>query len=393
MGVFVCLVAAILSATTRLSFPTFLQASASIMQCPKCGFRRNSDDLECLRCGVIFAKLDSEALGEGWSQEPEPHGSAHIESKKIPGARASLETPPVSRGQSKPESPPLGREDEEAGRVHIPEELLTTEDDGEYFPEPSHMGRDQWVTLAWGLGIALLVFVIPRIFCGFFSAWLGSTFAALMTLIHEAGHSVFGWLFGYPSLPAFDFMYGGGVALHIGRSWLLVAAVYAALVALIYLARGNALTVCLLVLFGLVHAVLAFTEGHQVIILFMGHGTELIIAALFIYRALSGSAVVHEVERPLYAAIGFWITLYDLAFAWSLITSESARFDYGEAKGGGHWMDFDRIAREFLHVDLVTVAIFFFLICAVTIPVGYLGYRYQQYIRSMVVSLTSKTAT
>ena len=92
----------------------------------------------------------------------------------------------------------------------------------------------------------------------------------------------------------------------------------------------------------------------------MGHGTELLIAGIFFYRALSGAAVVHSVERPLYAAIAFFIVFSDINFSYRLMTSPFARAEYADAKGGGHWMDFSRIAIDHLHVNLTSVAFLFF---------------------------------
>ncbi len=46
-----------------------------------------------------------------------------------------------------------------------------------------------------------------------------------------------------------------------------------------------------------------------------------------------------------------------------LIASSFQREIYANAKGGGHWMDFSRLADEFLHVPLEGVAVAFFVLC------------------------------
>ena len=94
----------------------------------------------------------------------------------------------------------------------------------------------------------------------------------------------------------------------------------------------------------LLHAVSAFTAIHSVLILFMGHGTELVIAGLFIYRAISGRAIIHAAERPLYGIIGFFIAFSDITMAYNLLTNASYREDYLGAKGGDMDMDFSVIA-------------------------------------------------
>ena len=46
------------------------------------------------------------------------------------------------------------------------------------------------------------------------------------------------------------------------------------------------------------------------LILFMGHGTELIIAGLFIYRALSGRSIVHSAGTAAVCASGFFCRVF-----------------------------------------------------------------------------------
>jgi hypothetical protein len=85
-------------------------------------------------------------------------------------------------------------------------------------------------------------------------------------------------------------------------------------------------------------------------------------------------------ERPLYAFLGFFIVFTDLRFAHRLVNSAAYRADYGAAKGGGHWMDFSRIAREFFHVELSSVAAFFLALCILTPVAAFLIYRYKKYL-------------
>ena len=140
----------------------------------------------------------------------------------------------------------------------------------------------------------------------------------------------------------------------------------------------------------MIHAILAFTSAHQVVILFMGHGTELAIAGIFFYRALSGSAVIHSIERPFYAAIAFFIVLSNLSFAYGFITSPLARIAYEDAKGGGHWMDFSRIAEDYLRVRLARVAAFFFVCCFFPLVLAFLAFRYQEHLSAALTRLFSR---
>jgi hypothetical protein len=178
------------------------------------------------------------------------------------------------------------------------------------------------------------------------------------------GHAAFGWLYGYPSIPAFDFSYGGGVTLHRERSGLVLGAVLGAGAASVFTLRDHPrLCGALAGLFAL-HVLVALTPAHEAVILAMGHGGELLFATLALHRALSGRGCTLAAERPLYALVGWFLVLYDAQFAWRLRTSAFHREVYADAKGGGHWMDFSRLANEYFHTSLETIATIFLICCA-----------------------------
>ncbi|MBD3307939.1 hypothetical protein GF339_16020 [candidate division KSB3 bacterium] len=291
--------------------------------CPKCGFTQPVGWAECCRCGVLFKRVASPAKSNASSQRS-PRKARHHTDASIPDV--SLEPQPIE--------------------------------------------REGWMALGGGAIITLVVLFLP-----FFTYILGY----IKVLVHEFGHTVVGWLFGYPSIPAFDFRYGGGITAHQPRNLLLLILVYVGLGYVFYLFRRNRLA--LIVWAGIVggYTLFAFTSGHEILNLWMGHGFELLFAGIFFYRAISGSAVLIAVERPLYAFLGFFITVLDLRFAYRLMTSHAYRVDYEAAKGGGHWMDFSRIAEEYLHVDLTAVATFFFICCLLPPVLAVLAYRYKAY--------------
>jgi hypothetical protein len=213
---------------------------------------------------------------------------------------------------------------------------------------------------ALGIGFALAVgtqiFPLLEMLVGYF-----------VVLVHEMGHALAGWIFGYPSLPAFDFTYGGGVTTHAGQQWRsIVYLVLAGLAALGFVFRGNRLTLSLLAGLTTLYATLALTPAHEAVIVGFGHGAELVFAFVFLQRAFTGNACALPAERPLYAWLGFHVVLHNLVFAWGLTTSALARAQYADAKGGGHWMDFSRLAREHLGVPLELVAGVFFVLSIAT---------------------------
>lgn len=337
------------------------------MKCPKCGFEQSGTNSECPRCGVIFAKLGLQPPGD----ISEPDIAAREPS---PFQRTVIRGPEKGDPLSRPAASGI-LVGAPAGGQEVHEELAGEESESEIEapPEPLHMHKEDWIVLAVSVGIAAVVVAVPL---------LKHIFNTLMILVHEMGHMIFGWVLGYPSAPAFDLMYGGGVTFHTDRSMPLLIVIYALLAFLVFSFRKNIRALIFLLTIISIHVLFTATRLNEVAILFMGHGTELLIAGIFFYRALSGAAVIHSAERPLYAAIAFFIVFSDLNFSYRLMTSPFARTEYADAKGGGHWMDFSRIAIDHLHVSLTSVAFVFFVCCLISLPIGFLAFRYQEYLRS-----------
>lgn len=376
------------------------------MKCPKCHFDQADSEFECLRCGVIFSKLDGFQQGPAMETPiPEPPSSPRARRPMGPrdnadyprsGGKTSIEKyPPIkdrtsgkslNRKQDVPVPPPTysrdsGLDQGGADHEHQSRERHTEIADE---PEPRKMDKMAWIILGVSIFFSLLIMSFPLI---------KHIFMTFTTLVHEMGHTIFGWMFAYPSLPAFDVRYGGGVTMTMKRSIPLLILIYAALLSLVFIYRKNLLTVAILLCFIGFHGILSYGSGHDVLILFMGHGTELLIAMIFIYRALSSAAVVHPVERPLYGIIGFFIFFSDVSFAYKLYSSHIERHFYERAKGGGHWMDFSRISEDYLHVSLESVALFFLLICTLTPIFGYLMFRYQEYLRQIITRIFATSPT
>ena len=81
--------------------------------------------------------------------------------------------------------------------------------------------KEMIICLIAGFAIGLLAFYFQ------FTHFI---FSYLTILIHELGHSFFGWIYGYPSIPSFDFTYGGGVACHLHRKIEITYLTYALLI-------------------------------------------------------------------------------------------------------------------------------------------------------------------
>jgi hypothetical protein len=363
-------------------------------ECPACGAAQTREYAECPQCGVIVAKFQSRhsETREGARQpesvlsQPSPlsfdapsGGWVELETgngrfSREHSAAAQVETaaaPVIGRPAAGSQFPDY-QEDHENG----------TDDESEStIPEPQALDRSGWMMLLVGPIVALACFA-------FF--WLWWTLGTFKTLVHEMGHAIFGWLFGYPSFPAFDLIWGGGVTVHTGRSTILCILIYAGFAWLFWLYRKNRGTLILLAALVILYSVAAFTSIHSVLILFMGHGTELVIAGWFIYRSLSGRAVIHAAERPLYGIIGFFIVFSNISMAYKLLTNAYYREDYLSAKGGDMDMDFSVIANDYLHSDMTSVVIVFFICCLVCLVFSFLAFRYMEYLHSAAARLLAR---
>jgi hypothetical protein len=154
------------------------------------------------------------------------------------------------------------------------------------------------------------------------------------TLCHEMGHAAGALLVGRPALPAFDFSFGGGVTMTGERRWWLLA-VYAVGVVMVWRqAQGHprirwglgvaAGAVTLLILTGL----------DDVWFVWMGFGGELIIATVFLHRALTGVAEVYPGERWLYGIVAWILLGHALGMCWMLLFDPAFQHTYLMGKRG-----------------------------------------------------------
>ncbi len=86
----------------------------------------------------------------------------------------------------------------------------------------------------------------------------------------------------------------------------------------------------------------------------MGHGFELIFAAIFVYRAASGWGCQVPLERPLYAFLGLWMAFFVVGYSYDLVSDPYERLQYQAGKRG---MESDLVAvARHLSVSLAAVA-------------------------------------
>jgi hypothetical protein len=165
--------------------------------------------------------------------------------------------------------------------------------------------------------------------------FLDFIFTPLITIVHELGHTVVNWGFGYPAYPAFDFSHGGGVTVsHVQRSPLIVVLWFIGLAGLAARWWPRLPLVAAALGVALVYAgLLVSVRAERTLIAASGHAFELLLAAVFLYRGAAGVGC-RGAERAAYAFAGLWIAFHDAAFGWTLATQAYARALYEEGKRG-----------------------------------------------------------
>ncbi|MCG8363287.1 MAG: hypothetical protein MJA27_08155 [Pseudanabaenales cyanobacterium] len=231
-----------------------------------------------------------------------------------------------------------------------------------------------WRSLAIGWVLAMLLLS---------SGILTFVFYPFITLVHELGHAFCGWLFGYPAIPAFDFVHGGGVTSHFGRLWFLIGGIYIGFGYVYYRYRNNYLTLRCLLGGVVVYSTIIFTSIHEAIITVMGHGFELLFSGVFLYRTLSGEACHYPIERPLYAMMAFFTLTYDIRFAYGLIFDLQARAGYLQGKGG-LIHDLVILAGQYAGGNLSAIVAGFLGCCLLTPLITLVLYRYRVRLRCLV---------
>lgn len=244
-----------------------------LMACPRCGEMTAPGAVECAACGVILAR--ARAAGSPRvrpAREPLPDAAA-----PFPG------------------------------------------------DEPRTLGltRSAWKAAAIGLGIAL---VLPRFPFAHF------LLTPLSTLLHEIGHAAFGWLFGHPSLPAFDFAGGGGLTTHGERSNLILLAWAAAAAGVAWAWPGWPRRAAVGALAA--WALLMWRGWDEWLTVAGGHLFEVAFGAVFLYRGLTGWGSRSPLERPLSCFVGFFLLFNVVTFGTGLIGSASQRAVYQQGKAG-----------------------------------------------------------
>lgn len=223
---------------------------------------------------------------------------------------------------------------------------------------------------------------------GFVGALLAHSFRltrapleTLKILFHEIGHAVVATILGCPSIPAFDFMFGGGFT-HVGNFQPLLAIVIAAAIAYAgWRFRDNAPMLAATALGALVWLVCVSSEWRrETTYTAAGVIFELLLAATFLYMALANVGWRKpEIERPLVALIAFFVLFDSWLFSFRLIRDADFLEWYQAGKGGALMNDLEVVALNLkihlgLNATIRGLAVLLFLFSFAPIGAAFLLY-------------------
>lgn len=201
------------------------------------------------------------------------------------------------------------------------------------------VGPAELKILGFGLGAAILVYALPL---------TRFIFSAMVTLFHELGHAVAGWLLGHVSIPAFDFVYGGGITHHGPFRVSIVVAVACGFAYLGWLFRENRKSAALVAVIGAAWLMIVISPWRRGLAFSAaGHLAEFILAGILFYKALAGVGWRNPAfERPLGAFMAFFVQIHSTLFAWRLRHDAEYLAWYREGKGGALMNDLENIALD-----------------------------------------------
>jgi hypothetical protein len=201
-------------------------------------------------------------------------------------------------------------------------------------------------------------------------------------------------LLGYPAVPAFDFVYGGGFTHQDDFQPPLVCLVGSGWLALGWLFRRNPRTLALLAAGALLW--LAFVTAQwrrELAVAAMGHLGELLLAGTFLYMVLANVGWRKpEIERPLGAFVAFFVQIHCMTFAWKLQHDAGFLAWYLAGKGGALMNDLETISlnlRLFTGVrpDVETVAGWLLLASPLPLAAAWALWRFRAHVRRLASSL------
>ncbi len=202
----------------------------------------------------------------------------------------------------------------------------------------------------------------------------------MLVFFHELGHTATRWFFGQPAIPSFDFAFGGGLTQSYGRSWLLLGIIWLGMAGgAVWLWREmHYRALIALVVVAALHVLCIFTDGYNMVSVFMGHGGEILVAGFCLLRAFWNTTEKSRgtAERWLNMVFGLFVLGRDLIMTAGLMLNDISRSAYSMQKGGHLLGDLEKLAVA-THTNVQASAAFLFLFTlVVAVTTIYMGFAH-----------------
>lgn len=216
---------------------------------------------------------------------------------------------------------------------------------------------EEWFHLSMGLLLAPVFTLTP------FLQLVGWFFRAL---VHEMGHAAASWLIGAPAIPALGIT-AEAATVHGEQEPIAAFVIWGVLFALIYHKCAVPQRYIALGILSVLLPTLSFSSLSEAWHLLSGHLAELAVGGLFLGRAMSGGFSKSQVERALYATMGWSLIGQNLFLTAGLMTSASARAEYAANGSFGIENDYMRLA-DWAGTSLESCAMLMTLVAFVVAP-------------------------
>ncbi len=232
--------------------------------------------------------------------------------------------------------------------------------------EPRILGMPEWVFyLLAGLALSPVFTLTP---------YLRIVGWVLSAVVHEAGHTLFAWSVGCPALPALSLQGHGAATIHYTQSRVFCFMVWAALGWLAWYVFRNTPDKrlrTLMVVLMIAYPFLAFnTTFRQMGHLLSGHLGELLVAGIFLWRARTGLFTDNELERLLYACVGWYLVFSNAFLCFGIAFVPAIRSWYFSHGSYGLTNDYVRAAKIVLHVNIRWIVLPMMLVAIGTGPLA-----------------------
>jgi hypothetical protein len=232
------------------------------------------------------------------------------------------------------------------------------------------LSTGMWYLLA-GLALAPIFTLTPYL------QIVGWVFSAV---VHETGHTLFAFAVGCPALPAVSLTGHGAATIHGQQTWFVALAVWAALGWLAWrifretddwLIRGAVVAVTIAFPFVAFHETTR-QMGH----LLSGHGFEILVACIFLWRASTGMFTEPGIERLLYSFLGWYLLFSNAYLTFGIAYLPKVRSWYTQSGSFGLTNDYIRAAEDILFIDIKAVVLSMLLVIVASACVSlWLGLR------------------